>query len=329
MSLYGCLLYGLLSTHGISQMPHRTPHPTPNTTDMVRLLPGWMQMRTDPQSLGWRVVNAIHGLPHEQIRQLIRTLDDSRTIGTLDPLDIRQVYRVDLTEDVPPSVVEASGFARVITVDGVLVPIRLVDEPDDFFHAHPTRWSHSHSNTVTPPDPDDWAASGIIGLCFVVGHPATPSGGYLVNYRVPAVSPSSTMLYDLDWQPASGYAYGIARQDFATTGTDELLYVGPNNTSGDLAHDPIDADNLEILDIANIDASGLARLVPGEEYSLNANEVNFVDPSSLYVAEYNYAKFPWSKAMTTTDTFHLVQRWVTAPTILTDPVNYADSVIPH
>ena len=264
-----------------------TPHPTPETSKLVRLLPGWMTMRTDPHSVGWRIINALHGLPHERIEQLTEWLDATRTVGTVDPLDVRRLYRVVLDDALAQDVTLASGFARVLTIDHVPVEIPLVDGPSLFFESPPTRWTHYPDQVVTPPDPSDYGASGILGVLFVVGHPLAPSGGYLVNYAVPAVSPSSTMLYDQDWVPLSGYAYGVGVQSYSATGIDEIIDILPGGTSGVLAHDPIDGGQLSIFDVLNLDASGNAREVPAEEFTLEANQVTFVDPSSLYIAEYS------------------------------------------
>jgi hypothetical protein len=304
-------------------MPHRTPHKTPETTRMTRRLPGWTKIRQDTDSIGWKIINVAHGLPHEHIKDTLRKLDNSQSLSTVDPLDVRQVYRVNLPENVGVDVVEASGFARVLNVDHVPILIKIVDNVEDFFDFSVTRFSHHADKTVTPNVPNTYDASGILGVEYIEGHPATPSGGYIVNYRAPAIWPSSTLVFDLDWQPASGYAYGIAHQKFDSTGEYEIIDgVGQNaSTSGNLAYDPIGMDHLEILDIINLDASGNARVVPQDEYTLDANQIDFIDPSSLYVAEYSYQLFPWAKVVTTANSRNLFHQWGGSPIIATDPNN--------
>ena len=310
-------------------MPKKTSHPSVETSRQLRLLPDWMIIRSNPESDGWRVQNAVFGLPLEDAADTADDLEDSLHLGSLNPWDVRGVYQVQFADTIGNDVVEASGFAKVLDIDGVPITIRLVDTAEDFFRATPTRWSHSPGSveTITAAD-KDFDVSGIIGLTYLVGHPLLPSGGYLVNWNVRASDPSGSILYDHDWIPVSGFAYGLERQSFDETGSDEELHVGPYNTSGELTHDPL-AGSLEIYDILNLDASGNARFVPAEEYTLTANEVAFVDPSSLYIAEYNWERFQRSKAITTTAKYHIVQRWTGSPLLVKDDPGVTLTVVPH
>ena len=165
--------------------------------------------------------------------------------------------------------------------------------------------------------------SGILGIAYVEGHSAAPSGGYLVNFKTPSNELWSSALYDRNWVEASGYQFGHARQDHATNGYDEYLYVSVATPSTVLEFLPVPAPAssglLSIYDVNEIDISGNAKLlVNPSDYTMDGKNIVFTAPSSLYVAEYDRKLFEYSKFVTFQNRFHLNYNWLSRPTIATD-----------
>jgi hypothetical protein len=288
-----------------------------------------MKLRTEIDNDGWQIVNALWGDGLEGVKTSIDRLDSNTGLNTVDPNYPRQVWRDDITDEIPEwSQVEA--FAKDMNVDGARVIVKIVDRAEEFLEGPITRFSYDYSQMVSPSgtNTSTYGASGILGIAYVEGNAATPSGGYLINFKVPADERWSSALYDGNWVEASGYQFGYSRHDYDTNGYDEYLYVTTATPSTQLEFEPSSGAQLNILDINNVDASGYAAVVPSADYTLDGKWVNFTSPSSLYVAEYNRKSFPWSKFVTFQDRFHTNYNWINRPTLATDDTQGGEIEIP-
>jgi len=194
----------------------RSKHPiqAKSTPNLLKVLPSQFKMVNDKTSNGYKYTNLVFGAEIDEVNDRLKLLYDSLFLDTMDLSEEGILYEVSLSG--------TKNSTGILNSDGVQIKITSEDE---FYNGEPTRVIYLEQFPITS------GTQRLIGAEYMRTSPR--GSGYLqLSYDVDEGDSYSSGTYSsrLDYinntgalTSTSGHWAGIAKQDYSSAGSDEVL----------------------------------------------------------------------------------------------------------
>lgn len=294
-------------------MKYRRPyHNSKETSEAIEaVLPSWMKLVSDEESIGWQMFNAFYGIEAELLEDTRARSKDNLALLTFNPMSPGIVYKTQHDVDM--------GLAITCTANGSIEVVE-ADDLYTFFEGPPTRIEEtgSYLNLID---------EAISGLCYCIDYDedgewvmrdgelhsvlVVNRGNLYSDYSLP----STTIIDFTTLTELTTSDFHRRTQSYTVTNQDEVV----NFIDGEyiMRHDTI-STSVKVKDILNLDPSGEATEIASSNFTVRdkcllLNDYNPVtNPNPLpstYIVEYDYPVASSVGPVTTGRDLWGVARW--------------------